>query len=698
VQRGPQRLRALSWRAGAARRVDLLPEAGQAANAGARGTPPTGRPMGRRADIEGLRGLAVGLVLLHHLLPAVFPGGYVGVDVFFVISGLLVVGRLEARRAAGALSLPVFYAGRALRLLPSLAVVVGATAAAGSLLYASPARAQLGAAVAWAALSAGNLHLYASADYFAAPPELWPLLHLWSLGVEEQFYLLAPLGLLAAGGRPGALRAGLIALCAASFVGSVVAVQVDRPAAFALLPFRAWEIGLGALLPFAAALGGRARAAAGLLGLGMMGAAAALYTPATAFPGAAALLPAGGAALSLAAGESSPAGRLLSARPLRALGQISYPLYLWHWPVVAFAHFWTMRGPTPLEALGIGVLCVGLATATHHLVELPPQRWGARARPEQLTAALRSAALLSGAVALAGASAWGRHRPPDRPDRPEREAAELWARPDAGCDHLARGGEDQRGCAAGPTSGPLDLLVWGDSHAGAAAPPLVAAAAARGWRARAMVKNACPPLPGVEPEGSASSVSCAEHNDALMKLFAQEPPRVVVLAARWTRYDDTPAPTDDGPARRLLRAGSVGHALPLQAALRRTLAALAQVGARVVIVGPAPEPGFHVPVALERAARLGLPVPEPPTRAAWAARSAAVRAALEAGADGRAAQVDPAPLLCGDAICPPVNAQGEPFFVDDNHLAPAGAARLFDGVWPEVEAARAAACAAGAGC
>jgi peptidoglycan/LPS O-acetylase OafA/YrhL len=342
---------------------------------------------GFRPDLEGLRAVAVVLVLLYHASVPGMTGGYVGVDVFFVLSGFLITGLMlrEARRT-GTISLPAFYARRARRLLPASALVLLVTVVA-SALFLPPLRVpDVAGDAASAALYVSNIHFALQAtDYLQAELAPSPILHFWSLSVEEQFYLFWPAILLVVIrlsrnrgdiGRWVAPVAGGIVVV--SFAVSLWLTQVNGPWAFFSLITRAWELGLGALLAVGAVrlarLPDRPAAIAAWVGLAMIGLSAIVLDTSTPYPGTAALLPTVGSALVIAGGFRQSAlapGRWLSLRIPGFLGRISYSLYLWHWPILVIPAAaldtklpWWMRG-------ALVALAIACAAATQRWVETP---------------------------------------------------------------------------------------------------------------------------------------------------------------------------------------------------------------------------------------------------------------------------------------------------------------------------------------
>ena len=373
-----------------------------------------------RPDLEGFRGIAILLVLLCH---ARFPGaeaGFIGVDVFFVLSGFLITGLLvDERRRTGHIRLGSFYARRARRILPAAIVVLASTLLAAQL-FLSPLDLPRVADDALAAgLSVANVRFaFEATDYFA-PVTASPVLHYWSLGVEEQFYLLWPVLLLLAtrARRPRLVMALLVTvILAGSFALSVVMTASNGPWAYYLLPTRAWQLAAGGLLALAVPLlGGLPRAIAALvgwLGVGLLGAGLVLIGPMTEYPGLAALLPTFGAAAIIASGgrAGSPGRIVLATPPLRWLGRISYSLYLWHWPIlvlgpVALGLANSEEGPADgdlLVRLGLVFVAVVLAALSWRLVEEPFRRGRLSLGRPSLGGRVRGFAVAGAAVLVIG--------------------------------------------------------------------------------------------------------------------------------------------------------------------------------------------------------------------------------------------------------------------------------------------------------
>ena len=339
---------------------------------------------GFRPDIAGLRAVAVTMVVIYHLFPSSLPGGFVGVDVFFVISGFLITGQLwRGFERSGKVRLVDFWSRRARRLLPAAALVLAVTWGVARLVLPSSQLPDTAEQIRASALYYQNwLLAHDAVNYLSAGQAATPVQHFWSLSVEEQFYLVWPLlfvlaALVARRHPKRVLVALMVTLVVASLAYSVYDTQADPAAAYFVTPTRMWELGAGGLLALRPALPGAMavrRSWLGWAGLGLVLASPFVLRGTTAFPGALALLPVTGAVLLIAAGPDRGPARLLGARPLVFLGGISYSLYLWHWPVIDLWTAYQGKAPGIWAGLVIIVVSVALAWLTKVLVEDPVRR------------------------------------------------------------------------------------------------------------------------------------------------------------------------------------------------------------------------------------------------------------------------------------------------------------------------------------
>lgn len=621
-----------------------------------------------RPDLDGLRALAVIGVVIFHAVPLLAPGGYVGVDVFFVISGYLITILTYRRMLRGDHSFMNFYARRARRLLPALFTVILATMLVGEQVYGLRERAALGASSAAAALFGANIHAYFNVDYFQAGLETLPLLHLWSLGVEEQFYLVAPFGLWLLYRRPRQLKGAAIAMVVVSFVACLFMTETDSRAAFFLPMYRVWELGLGALLALynPGIRSPRLRTGLGLAGLVAIGLSFAFLNDQTPFPGVAALLPTTGTLALLAAGATTPVNRLLSVRPLRAIGRWSYSWYLWHHPVLIYATFLLARPPTMLEALGWGLGSLALAAASTEWLETPLRHW----RVSQPRAAVSLALVASVLLAVLGGSNYGAYDPGGTVVSVERLRMMI-QHPESACDVPLKSGLPLKVCGFGEPSQKLDLFVWGDSHAAALGSEIQQLAMARGKRGVLVSQAGCPPILDVDYPNRAREF-CLGHNHEVFSQIKAMKPDTVVIHARWPLYVER-SRFRSGEARppHLMWAHSRRREADLLVALQRTVDRVSEVGAKVVLIGTIPETHFAVPAAIQRAVQVGTALPLGTTRTDFETRRASSKILLETVAAHTGSQLlQPADLLCADEHCI-IAIDGVPIYWDDNHLSQA---------------------------
>ena len=680
---------------------------------GVRSFPEPGPKSTFRPDVEGLRAVAVVLVVVSHVL-GVPEGGYVGVDVFFVISGFLITGLLlREHERSGRISLRDFYARRVRRLLPAAVLVLAVTNVAAYLLFTADRAGQALRDSLWSLGFLANVRFsQVGTDYFDDTRPASPVQHYWSLAVEEQFYVVWPLLLIGAlwlAARRGA-GAVLLVATAASFAWSVHAVGDDSTAAYFSTPARAWELGVGALI----AVGAQAgliqrlplRVAIGLGWLGLYGIvlSALLLTERTPFPGTAAVLPVLSTALVLQAGEAGAADRnpVLVNPVSRYLGRISYSLYLWHWPVLILS---VAVLPPALHVVVPLVLSVVLASLCHHLVEEPvrhsswlarrPVRRGVpRGSTRRAAVALTATAALLGGGFLLPAVALNREAAPAplavpspavspvpaadpaalRAEIAASLAPASWPELDppleglrfAGapewivdkCDNVNSGNLST--CRYGPADAPRTAALVGDSIAISWLPALREVLEPRGFVIQVLTRNQCP-APTVmfyrdRPEEPFTK--CAEHKDWVVEQVAALDPELVLVSNDRSLVDkQVEEPAGDLRYDRW-RTG-----------MATTLAALDAAGGEVVLLGAPPRAGN--PQACVTRVSDPADCTEPLTPE-WSSIRAAESAAARATG---ATYVDPEPWFCVDDRCPAVIGS-TPVYTDGKHLTAAYARRL----------------------
>ena len=649
---------------------------------------PGRRPSGTRNEIQALRAIAVAMVVVYHLGPSTLPGGYVGVDVFFVISGFLISRHLvKEADTTGRVDLAAFWAGRVRRILPAALVTVIAVVVSASLILPRTAAAEVGRTSWWATLSAANwLFAAHSVDYQAQTPDASPFEHFWSLGVEEQFYLVWPLLVLAtallarrrARTTPFLVLVPFAAVLVLSLAFGVWFTSTGSPAAYFVTPTRMWELAAGGVL--AVLLGDRQlrgpiAVALQLAGLGLIAVAAVALDSRTPMPGVAAVLPVLGAVAFIGAGAAPGLSRVWTLRPVRLLGDVSYSLYLWHWPVIVFVRDLTGRPIEPAEALAVVAGSLLVATASYLLVEQPMRRVRIRL-PLRMLAIGTAAVVVSlgvGAVpvtsdaAITASEASARRSvvaPTTGPalGYPNLDAAA--DRPWARAEHVvvpdpAKLAEDLglRECASsaaasttvmcvrGDLTSSTTVALVGDSHLRQWSTVIDRIGQRKHWRIVTILHNSCPfslvPRP-LERDGTSH---CTEAVRKVLPVLRAQHVRVVLTSAYRGSYP-----------RRDLEKAAAGYA-----SMWRTLEGR---GVPVVALGDTPTPSAHPLtvdcITAQDPASCGVP------------RSQAVSnpdpLAVAARSTPGVAFLDPVDAFCGTTWCPGVIGNIG-VWVDDNHAS-----------------------------
>ena len=579
-----------------------------------------------RPDIDGLRAIAIIAVVFYHAGFAGFPGGFVGVDVFFVISGYLITTQLfNEAHATGSVNLRAFYARRVRRLMPAALVVLATTLLLGAIFMppGSDMQRSLARSALTVAYFGSNFFFFNNTEgYFDDPTFSMPLLHTWSLAIEEQYYLIWPLLMLllfnVSKSVPaernmrqrvlwvlGAMLAGSLLLC--------IGMTPDHPNfSFYLLPTRVWEFALGGMIGIAGSNGYAQLKKSGEL-LAGAGIALILYSVATLshntpFPGRAAILPVAGAAMLIVGMTANPLGWVrsaLSARPVVAIGILSYSWYLWHWPLLSIYRIVNLGDQHILGNAVAVILALALAWLTFVLIERPIRmyrRWGFGSVKSTLLIGLgMSLATALFAVSLLG---WYKYQKTAEAYRPY-----VFARADKSpyrkkcsvAQHLPVDLLTRAECVHGPNKNRPDILLWGDSHADHLMPMLIEGLPEN--TVSQVTMQGCVPIISYEAQAPSTPKSCAGFNQRMLKDIAtlqQQGLKGVVISARWpiylwkqsiSRSDSIDSPPPD--AHKLAQARAA-----MQAGFAATLETLQRTGVKVVVVAPTPELVYPAPDCL----------------------------------------------------------------------------------------------------
>jgi len=616
-------------------------------------------PSRYRPDIDGLRAIAVSAVVLYHAFPTIFRGGFVGVDVFFVISGFLISGIIFSGLEAGEFSFATFYSRRVRRIFPALSLVLAFCLAYGFLVLLPSEFADLGRDIAAGAGFVSNLLLWHEAGYFDRAATAKPLLHLWSLGVEEQFYIFWPAALWLIHRLRWRPMLPVAAIAVVSFVLNIALSTGDPTADFYSPLTRFWELAAGAMLAWAELHPPSwwprlpRDFAAGVALVLILGSALVLNAQMR-FPGWLALLPAGGAVLLIAAGPAARINRAVLSNNIAVfIGLISYPLYLWHWPLISYATIIGRgRAPKPGIALLLVAVSVGLAWLTYELVE-KPLRFGGRGRR---TAALAGIMVV---IAVLGLTTSFEHGFAGRyADLPDLNIAKVNGAirdgifkptPDMRVRIVNKIYISQIGAGAGA------VLFTGDSVLYQYGPRVQELFTQGRLRERVyfVTGASCAPVPGVIKTGLFAY--CTAMPGITAQLLASTPIQTVVIGAFWQGY-----PPDGA----------------IYANLETEVRGLVATHHQVFLVLAVPWDARFDPMQMVRRSLFGfsmapdvlggVPV------ASLVAANAAVNARLtEIARETGAGTIDPLPSVCGGgAVCGAFFGDGEPKFADDKHLRP----------------------------
>ena len=571
--------------------------------------------------IDGLRAVAVVPVILFHFNLAHVTGGYVGVDVFFVISGFLITGLIFEQVKAGRFSIIHFYERRARRILPALFVTCLISTALALLLYMPNDFIQFSRSLEGIAIFSSNFIFARWIGYFSDFSSTRPLLHTWSLAVEEQFYLLFPLLLMVLNKhfkeKIHTVRIMIYAPFLLSLVMSIAFIASNPDRTFYLLHTRAWELLAGSILALHlkdVRLSRPAAEAMSAAGAAILLLCFFIYDRNTVFPGIAALPPCIAAVFLLwpNINHETFLKRFLSGAPCVGTGLISYGLYLYHWPVIVFTRYYFDRDPSTVEALGLISLTFILATLSYFIIEQPVR--AGRILKRKALFSLSGAGLLAfGLIGLAGLHTSGF---PLRFNSDVLQYAITKDDPDhnkVDCStQLSPQLDKERICKFGALEkSPPDFLLWGDSHAAALQAAVVAQAAKNNIAGWAITRSGCPALTGAERADNFVTYSCPAISAAALDVVKRNKIRNVLLVTRWDMYalgwEKGSVETVREPFISFI--SKEGKFLTRQdafaAAFKETVEKLDALGVNVWVVKQVPPQLVDVPSALAKAIYLG---------------------------------------------------------------------------------------------
>lgn len=674
-------------------------------------SPAVPRPQdGYRAEVDGLRAVAVLSVMFHHVGISGFHGGFVGVDVFFVISGYLITRILLAENVQTPFGLVRFYERRARRILPALFFMLIASMLMASLWLWPADHKSFSRSLAATAVSLSNIAFWRESGYFDSGANLKPLLHTWSLGVEEQFYLVFPLLLMATLRWRRTLTPwlfGLIALL--SLALAQWQVHYQPMAAFFLLPARVWELLLGGLLAWRhqsrsedATPPQWMQQTGSLLGAALIAGAVLTFSQDTPFPGVAALLPTVGTALVIHCAQPGTwVGRLLRTRVLVGIGLISYSAYLWHQPLLVFARHARLGELDTARALALLALTLLLAYISWRYIERPFRQPGKIRRAPVFAMALTGSAAFFGAGMLGYQNDGFVHLYPaqvqmlQQVQKRQNIPEECWLR-------LMRDGNFDHACPLGTPGVAPSYVLLGDSHAGLLSAALNQASQKQRLAGLDFSFRSC--LPVIHSTYQAQDSTAQTCNALRQVFFAPEQlarwPETVILSGRWTlameqqRPDNGEGGTEPGATYTLYSARSKleGYQQALAHDYADTVRTLLAHGKKVILIYPTPEMGWDVPRRLAllymRDGRLNADSASVSTDYV-AQRNRRTEAALDAiGELPGLSRVRPIDMLCNTWVknrCV-AHLNGVPLYFDNNHLSTVGTLPVVDAIMRQLAA------------
>ncbi|CAD7023106.1 acyltransferase [Pseudorhizobium endolithicum] len=666
--------------------------------------------MNYRREIDGLRAIAVSAVVAFHMhLPfgdTIFlSGGYVGVDVFFVISGYLIATQIIRWQSAGEFSLGRFYDRRLRRILPALFVMLIVCLPIGWVLLLPEQFAQLARAEVSSVLPVSNFLFWREAGYFAEPTETNPLIHMWSLAVEEQFYLFFPVLAIAFASRRWAMVGAVLVLAAASLLLAEWGAEAAPSAAFYLLPFRAWELMAGASLAYLETI--RERRTEGLsagfavsAGIALLAWSVIAFDQETRHPGFATLVPILGACLVVWFGGHNFGSALLKTSPLVFIGWVSYSLYLWHQPIFVFARLSSVNALDPFDYAQLTGLSVAVATASWVWVEQrfrKVERIGRRLFCGTVSGA--AGVILAGSIAIVAAAGFPTRLPPLVREAAAVTKQERLLEKDG---RVCFGREFEDRCSFRPAAGLDSWILIGDSHASMYAPALNEALEREAKPFELLAYSGCLYAPGFTRVPDAG---CGRHNTRVREYLLSIHPATVVVAGRYAgyitgeRFDNKEGGKESGGRIPMVPVdGSfedeADRAAQVSLGITHAIQELVDYGHRVVLIYPTPEVGWNVVSTLAKIAPKSKVLLErwietggiTTSLQVFSERNREAYAVLDAVTGSNVVRVYPEKALCGTRIPERCVAHTDDsvFYSDDDHLTRSGVDQVVGPLLPVI--------------
>lgn len=567
-----------------------------------------------RPDIDGLRAVAVLSVIFYHAGFKLFSGGYVGVDVFFVISGYLITKIILTEIRENNFTLTKFYERRIRRIYPAAFAVMAFVLLISAIIYSASDYINITKSIVSTTFFFSNILFWTESGYFETPSTLKPLLHTWSLSVEEQFYILFPLLLIIFSSLTKfRLRSSIAVIALISFAANIFFTFHYESVAFYFMPLRAWEMLAGSMLVMVD-IPQSAKAAhrniLSLAGITLILASVLMFDEETFFPGFAALIPVAGSAIIIYSGMSGRSfiGNILSLKPVVFIGKISYSLYLWHWPLLVIGKYYIIRQLILFDIIIWLTITFAISTLSWKFIENPFRKKSFMETSRVFilaTCAMLLTLLVSGTIYAN--NGFPQRVPP--PITSIRNDAEMNKWGNCLVVREVEIPQDLSLCHIGAESQEPTFLLWGDSHARALAPAINKSATDAGINGYISSITSCPPLLGIDRKDQYIGV-CSKYNDMVLAYIEARPELdTIILTARWalsangTRYK-----IEEGASITQVdlwsKQESANTAL-FQLGLQRTISKLRELNRNIVIVTGVPEVGYDVPSAYVIASQTG---------------------------------------------------------------------------------------------